>query len=57
MGNYLRQTLTSVFPSSEKDFFLKVVPANVTFNKNGDSKVLEMELHQSWAIMKLKKIK
>jgi CubicO group peptidase (beta-lactamase class C family) len=50
------QPVFELFPSSDKDFFLKVVPADVTFNKDANGKVFEMELHQN-GTAKLKKIK
>lgn len=35
-----------LFPSSENEFFLKVIEASCTFNKNADGKVESMMLHQ-----------
>ena len=36
-----------IFPESETEFFLKVVDAQITFEKSGDGKVTGMTIHQA----------
>lgn len=46
-----------VFPSAEDTFFLKVVEANVVFNKDDDGKVTSLTLNQNGQSLKGKKVK
>ena len=45
-----------VFPSSQKDFFLKVVEASITFNENSEGKVESLVLHQNGRDLPAQKI-
>jgi CubicO group peptidase (beta-lactamase class C family) len=46
-----------LFPESEKDYFLKVVDAQVTFVKNDKGEVTQLVLHQGGRNMSCRKIK
>lgn len=46
-----------IFPSAENKFFLKVVEASVTFNKNAEGKVDSLTLHQGGQNMPASKMK
>ncbi len=41
------QPRAEMFPSSENEFYLKVVDARLTFNRNGESEVTSLVLHQN----------
>jgi CubicO group peptidase (beta-lactamase class C family) len=41
------QSRAEIFPQSETEFFLKVVPASLTFVREADGKVSELVLHQN----------
>ena len=51
------QSKNELFPSSETEFFLKVVNAQVTFVKNEQGQVTELILHQNGRNMPAKKIR
>jgi tetratricopeptide (TPR) repeat protein len=57
MGQAPGQPKAELFPTSETEFFLKVVDAQITFVKNGDGKVTQLILHQNGRNMDAKKIK
>jgi hypothetical protein len=46
-----------LFPGSETRFFFKLDPAEISFTKDAESKVVEMELHQGATTKKFKKIR
>lgn len=50
------QSKAQFFPESEKDFFLTVVDAQVTFNTGADGKATEMVLHQNGQNVTAKRI-
>ncbi|BAO77189.1 serine hydrolase [Winogradskyella sp. PG-2] len=50
------QSKFQVFPSAENEFFLRVVEASVTFNKDADGKVDSLILHQGGQDMPAPKI-
>ncbi len=45
-----------VYPSSEKDFFLKVVKASITFNKDDKGNIKSLTLHQGGIDQEAKKL-
>jgi hypothetical protein len=51
------QPKLQVYPSSETDFFLKVVEAQISFVKDGEGKVTQLILHQGGADSPAKKIR
>lgn len=51
------QSKNELFPSSETEFFLKVVNAQVTFVKNEQGQVTQLILHQNGRNMPAKKIR
>jgi len=51
------QSKLQVYPSSETDFFLKVVEAQISFVKDGEGKVTQLILHQGGADVPARKIK
>ena len=57
MGQATGQPKAELFPTSETEFFLKTVDAQVTFVKTGDGKISQLILHQNGRNMEAKKIK
>ena len=57
MGAPTGQTKVELVPSSETDFFLKEVNAQITFIKNAEGKVTELILNQNGRKMPAKKIR
>jgi CubicO group peptidase (beta-lactamase class C family) len=57
MGQPTGQSKTELFPSSETEFFLKVVEARITFVKDEQGKVTELILSQNGRKMSAKKIR
>ncbi|PYS78653.1 MAG: serine hydrolase, partial [Acidobacteria bacterium] len=57
MGQPTGQSKAELFPSSETDFFLKVVEARITFVKDEQGKVTELILSQNGRKMPAKKIR
>ena len=57
MAQATGQPKAELFPTSETEFFLKVVDAQVTFVKNGEGKVTQLILHQNGRNMDAKKIR
>ena len=57
MGQATGQAKVELFPSSETEFFLKVVDAQVTFVKDGEGHISSLVLHQGGRDMPAKKIK
>ena len=51
------QSEFEIFPSAENEFFLRVVEASVTFNKNEEGEVDSLILHQGGQNMPAPKIK
>jgi hypothetical protein len=45
-----------VFPESDKDFFLKVVDAQLTFETDSQGKATDLILHQNGMNQKAKRI-
>jgi len=45
-----------VFPESDKDFFLKVIDAQITFETDGQGKATSLVLHQSGANLPAKRV-
>jgi CubicO group peptidase (beta-lactamase class C family) len=57
MGQPSGQPKSEIFPSSETEFFLKVVDAQITFVKNEQGQVTQLILHQNGQNMPARKIK
>jgi tetratricopeptide (TPR) repeat protein len=57
MGQPTGQPKAELFPTSETEFFLKVVDAQVTFVKNEQGQVSQLILHQNGRNMPAKKIR
>ncbi len=57
MGQPTGQSKVELFPSSETEFFLKVVEARITFVKDEQGKVTELILSQNGRKMPAKKIR
>ena len=51
------QSKVQVYPSSETDFFLKIVEAQISFVRDGEGRVTQLILHQGGADSPAKKIK
>jgi D-alanyl-D-alanine-carboxypeptidase/D-alanyl-D-alanine-endopeptidase len=51
------QSKFEIFPSAENEFFLRVVEASITFNKNEDGKIGSLTLHQGGRDMPASKVK
>jgi len=51
------QPRVEAFASSETEFFLKIVEAQITFTKDGEGRVTQLVLHQGGADLPAKKIK
>ena len=51
------QARIPIYPSSETEFFLKIVEAQISFVKNEEGKVTHLILHQGGADLPAKKIK
>src|SRR5262249_44848297 len=50
------QPAFEVFPESEREFFYKVVDAQITFVKDGQGKVTKLVLHQNGRDMEAKRV-
>ncbi len=57
MGQATGQSKVQLYPSSETEFFLKAIDAQVTFVKDQQGKVTHLILHQNGRNMDAKKIK
>lgn len=57
MGQPSGQPKSEIFPSSETEFFLKVVDAQITFVKNEQGQVTQLILHQNGQNIPARKIK
>jgi len=57
MGQATGQPKLELFPSSESDFFLKEVDAQITFVKNEQGQVTQLILNQNGRKMPAKKIR
>ena len=57
MGQATGQSKVEFYPSSETEFFLKVIDAQVTFVKDQQGKVTHLILHQNGRNMEAKKIR
>jgi len=55
MAQLTGQPSFEIFPESERDFFYKVVPAKITFVKDGQGKVTGLILHQNGLDQEAKK--
>jgi hypothetical protein len=56
MGQATGQPKAELYPSSTTEFFLKVVDAQITFEKNEQGQVTQLILHQNGRNMPAKKI-
>jgi hypothetical protein len=57
MGKATGQPKAELFPTSETEFFLKMVEAQITFVKNEQGQVTQLILHQNGRNMAAKKIR
>jgi CubicO group peptidase (beta-lactamase class C family) len=57
MGQATGQSKAELFPTSETEFFLKTVDAQITFVKNDQGQVTQLILHQNGRNMPAKKIR
>jgi hypothetical protein len=57
MGQATGQDKAELYPSSATEFFLKVVDAQITFERNEQGQVTQLILHQNGRNMTAKKIR